>query len=76
MLTDTSVNFTKKTKEENFMNELITVNYDSEQPTVLGRDLHEALGIKTAYKDWFPRMCEYDSAWQRFARGSRHQDRI
>ena len=41
------------------MNELITVNYDSEQPTVLGRDLHEALGIKTAYKDWFPRMCEY-----------------
>ena len=59
MLTDTSVNFTKKTKEENFMNELITVNYDSEQPTVLGRDLHEALGIKTAYKDWFPRMCEY-----------------
>lgn len=41
------------------MNEIITVNYDSEQPTVLGRDLHEALGVKTAYKDWFPRMCEY-----------------
>ena len=41
------------------MNDLITVNYGSEQPTVLGRDLHEALGIKTAYKDWFPRMCEY-----------------
>ena len=41
------------------MNELITINYDSEQPTVLGRDLHEALEIKTAYKDWFPRMCEY-----------------
>ena len=41
------------------MNDLITVNYNSEQPTVLGRDLHEALGIKTAYKDWFPRMCEY-----------------
>ena len=41
------------------MNELICINYNSEQPTVLGRDLHEALEVKTAYKDWFPRMCEY-----------------
>lgn len=41
------------------MNELINVNYDNERPTVLGRDLHEKLGIRTAYKDWFPRMCEY-----------------
>ena len=41
------------------MNELIKVSYENEQPTVLGRDLHEALGIRTAYKDWFPRMCEY-----------------
>lgn len=42
------------------MNELIRVTYDNEQrPTVMGRDLHEALGIRTAYKDWFPRMCEY-----------------
>lgn len=41
------------------MNELITINYDNEQPTVIGRDLHEALGVKTTYKDWFPRMCEY-----------------
>lgn len=42
------------------MNELIKVNYtESEQPTVSGRDLHEALEVKTAYKDWFPRMCEY-----------------
>lgn len=40
-------------------NELISINYDNEQPTVLGRDLHEALEVKTAYKDWFPRMCEY-----------------
>ena len=59
MLTDTSANFTKKTKEENFMNELIKVNYDSEQPTVLGRDLHEALEIETPYNKWFARMCEY-----------------
>lgn len=41
------------------MNELITIHYDNEQPTVLGRDLHEALEVKTTYKDWFPRMCEY-----------------
>lgn len=42
------------------MNELIKVNYtDSEQPTVSGRELHKALEVKTAYKDWFPRMCEY-----------------
>ena len=42
------------------MNDLIKVNYtESEQPTVSGRELHEALEVKTAYKDWFPRMCEY-----------------
>lgn len=41
------------------MDELIKVNYDSERPTVLGRELHELLEVKTAYKDWFPRMCEY-----------------
>lgn len=42
------------------MNELaISVNFESDKPTVSGRELHEKLGIKTAYKDWFPRMCEY-----------------
>jgi anti-repressor protein len=42
------------------MTELIEVNYDNpEKPMVSGRKLHKALGIKTAYKDWFPRMCEY-----------------
>lgn len=41
------------------MDELIKINYDSERPTVNGRDLHDALQIKTSYKDWFPRMCEY-----------------
>ena len=48
-----------KKKRYRKMNELIKVNYDSERPTVLGRDLYEALEVKTAYKDWFPRMCEY-----------------
>lgn len=41
------------------MNELINVEYDNERPTVLGRDLHAKLGIKTEYRHWFPRMCEY-----------------
>lgn len=45
------------------MNELIKVNYENtEQPTVSGRELHEALGVKTEYKDWFPRMCDYGFA--------------
>ena len=33
--------------------------YESENPTVSARELHEKLNIKTAFKDWFPRMCEY-----------------
>lgn len=41
------------------MNELIKVVYDNDRPTVSGRELHDKLEIKTAYKDWFPRMCEY-----------------
>lgn len=41
------------------MNELITINYENESPAVNGRDLHRALEVQTAYKDWFPRMCEY-----------------
>lgn len=41
------------------MNELIKINYDSERPTVLGRDLHEALEVDSNYTTWFKRMCEY-----------------
>ena len=41
-------------------NELIKIDYTtSDRPTVLARDLHDALEVQTAYKDWFPRMCEY-----------------
>lgn len=39
--------------------DLIRINYDSETPTVSARELHEGLQIKTAFKDWFPRMAEY-----------------
>ncbi|MCQ9211847.1 MULTISPECIES: phage antirepressor KilAC domain-containing protein [unclassified Streptococcus] len=42
------------------MNEIINVKLnDSQEPVVSGRQLHMALGVKTAYKDWFPRMVEY-----------------
>ena len=41
------------------MDELIRINYDSERPTVSGRELHDALGIGTKYTMWFDRMCDY-----------------
>lgn len=41
------------------MNELIRINYDTEQPMVSARDLHEGLEIGTRFNDWFPRMAEY-----------------
>ena len=41
------------------MDEIIKINYDKDQPTVSARELHEGLEIKTAFKDWFPRMAEY-----------------
>lgn len=42
------------------MNDLIKVNYDNaDRPTVSGRELHEALGVKTDYPHWFDRMKEY-----------------
>ena len=41
------------------MNELIKIHYENDEPRVLGRELHEFLEVKTTYKDWFPRMCEY-----------------
>lgn len=41
------------------MQELIKVQHNNDRITVLARDLHEFLEIKTAFKDWFPRMCEY-----------------
>ena len=42
------------------MNELINVTLnDSHEPVVSGRQIHEALGVKTKYADWFNRMIEY-----------------
>lgn len=41
------------------MDDLIKINYNSDQPTVSARELHDFLEVGAAYKDWFPRMCEY-----------------
>lgn len=40
------------------MDELLKVNYDTEQPTVSARDLHEALGIKERFSLWFSRYSD------------------
>ena len=42
------------------MNELIKITTNEVgEPTGLGRELHEFLGVTTRYNDWFPRMVEY-----------------
>lgn len=41
------------------MNELLKVNYDADRITLSARELYEFLEVKTHFKDWFPRMCEY-----------------
>ncbi|EUJ44386.1 phage antirepressor KilAC domain-containing protein [Paenilisteria rocourtiae] len=42
------------------MNELITTQHNKEgQVIVSARELHEFLGVRTKYKDWFPRMVSY-----------------
>lgn len=41
------------------MNELIKINYETEQPTVSAKDLHEQLNIETPFKKWIDRMCDY-----------------
>lgn len=42
------------------MNELINITLnDNHEPVVSGRQLHEALEVKTPYDKWFPRMTGY-----------------
>lgn len=40
------------------MNQLISYTENSE-PYIEGRKLHQALGVKSKYADWFARACEY-----------------
>lgn len=41
------------------MNEIIKINYGTEEPTVSARELHEQLNIETPFKKWIDRMIEY-----------------
>lgn len=42
------------------MNNLINITLnENHEPVVSGRQLHEALGVKTKYADWFNRMIDY-----------------
>lgn len=41
------------------MNDLIKVDFSSERPTVSARELYNFLEIRTEFRHWFPRMCEY-----------------
>ena len=42
------------------MNNLINVTLnENQEPVVLGRQLHQVLGVKTPYSMWFDRMVEY-----------------
>lgn len=42
------------------MNELINVTLnENHEPVVSGRQLHETLGVKTRYNDWFNRMTDF-----------------
>lgn len=41
------------------MKGLLKINYETEQPTVSARELHEGLEINTRFNDWFSRMTEY-----------------
>lgn len=41
------------------MSDLIKVNYESERPTVMARELHKELEITERFSSWFTRMCSY-----------------
>lgn len=41
------------------MNNLIPVTYQNDRPAVSARELHKFLEVKTDFRHWFSRMCEY-----------------
>lgn len=41
------------------MNEVLKVNYESEQPTVSARELHNGLEVSERFQSWFNRQLQY-----------------
>ena len=41
------------------MHELLKVNYDTEQPTVSARELHDGLEVSERFQSWFNRQLQY-----------------
>ena len=41
------------------MNEILKVNYESEQPTVSARELHNGLEVSERFQSWFNRQLQY-----------------
>ena len=41
------------------MQDLLKINYETEEPTVSARELYDRLNIKSNFTTWFRRMCEY-----------------
>lgn len=41
------------------MADLVKIEYANDTPTVLARDLHAALDVKSKYADWIKNMCAY-----------------
>lgn len=48
-----------KVRTSEIKNPIEIVYNEDGNPTVSGRELHDALEIETPYHKWFPRMCEY-----------------
>ncbi|MCI9538853.1 MAG: hypothetical protein HFG35_11420 [Eubacterium sp.] len=41
------------------MNEIIKVNYETDQPTVSARDLYEKVGTTERFSSWFERQLQF-----------------
>lgn len=46
-------------KTNSITQDILNINYDSGEPMVSARELHDGLGISTRFNDWFPRMTDY-----------------
>lgn len=41
------------------MEELLKINFDTEQPTVSARELHDGLEVSERFQSWFNRQLQY-----------------